>query len=213
MPSPRVAFLDAVEAARRVLAHEAVAARWDDQSVLAEFTVRGLSGHLARVVIGTLGYVEASEPRDSDPIAAGDYYTRVVPRPADVTDPVNVDVRARGEETAALGHAVLLEDFDAARARLEAILVVEPPSRLVQVFGDLVIRLDDYLETRIVEALVHTEDLALSVNIEPPQPPEDALDIAIGHLVGVARRKHGGVAVLRALARRERDEVNALRVL
>ena len=213
MANPRTAFLDAASTARVVLAHEAVAARWDDESVLAEFSVRGLAGHLARVAFGTLRYVEADEPRDADPIPPGDYYTRVVPQPADITDPVNVDARERGEEAAAAGHAELLAAFDRDRSRLEAILAVEPPSRLVRVFGDLVMKLDDYLETRIVEAVVHTEDLALSLGIDPPHPPEDALDIAIGHLVGVARRKHGGAAVLRALARRERDEVNALRVL
>jgi hypothetical protein len=59
---------------------------------------------------------------------------------------------------------------------------------------------------------VHTEDLALSVGIEPPPPPDDALDIAIRHLVNVARARHGSVAVLRALTRRERDDVDAMRI-
>lgn len=91
-------------------------------------------------------------------------------------------------------------------------LAVESPARLVRVFGGLVMRLDDYLQTRIVEALVHTEDLALSVGIAPPNPPGDALEIAVDHLLDVTRRRHGPAAILRALTRRELDDVAALRV-
>ena len=44
-------------------------------------------------------------------------------------------------------------------------------------------------------------------------PQGSAPVTAIDVLVGVARIRHGDMAVLRALARRERDQVQALRVL
>jgi hypothetical protein len=81
------------------------------------------------------------------------------------------------------------------------------------VFQDLVIRLDDYLATRLVELCVHTDDLAASLELPAPQLPEPATAAAICTLVDVARIRHGDAAVLRALARRERDAVSALRVL
>ena len=74
------------------------------------------------------------------------------------------------------------------------------------------LRYDDYLPSRICELLIHTDDLAVSLGVDPPSPPQEALDVAIGHLVDVARRTHGDRAVLIALSRRERDSVNALRV-
>jgi hypothetical protein len=40
-----------------------------------------------------------------------------------------------------------------------------------------------------------------------------ALELAVEILMEVARIRHGGLAVVRALARRERDAVQALRVL
>jgi hypothetical protein len=211
MASPRKAYSEALDGARAVLASDRVADRWDSESVLAEFSVRGLAGHLCRCVTAPLEYLEGEEPRDETPIDPGDYFTAVIPT-SDVHAPVNVGVRERGEDIAAGGHAAMVELFDAARQKFEPRLAVESPARLVRVFGDVVMRLDDYLETRIVEALVHTEDLALSVGIEPPPPPDDALDIAIGHLVNVARSRHGSVAVLRALTRRERDDVDAMRI-
>lgn len=72
--------------------------------------------------------------------------------------------------------------------------------------------LDDYLQTRCVELAVHTEDLALSVD-SPVRTPPSSLAIAVELLVAAARERHSDAAVLHALARRERDVGNALRVL
>jgi hypothetical protein len=211
MANARAAFIEALDTARTVLASEPVAERWDSPSALVDFSVRGLAGHLARCAIGCLEYLEADEPRDQEPVEPGVYFTRVLPT-SDLNAPVHMGVRERGEETATGGHKALVDRFDHSKRRLEAMFAVESPARLVRVFGDVVMRLDDYLETRIVEALVHTEDLAVSVGMEPPAPPEDALEIALDHLLDVARRRHGPVAILRALTRRERDDVEALRI-
>jgi hypothetical protein len=73
--------------------------------------------------------------------------------------------------------------------------------------------LDEYLRTRVVELVVHADDLAASVGVEPVPPQPATTAVAIDVLVGVARIRHGDMAVLRALARRERDTVRALRVL
>jgi Mycothiol maleylpyruvate isomerase N-terminal domain len=211
MANPRKAYSEALDGARAVLGSDRVAERWDSPSVLAEFSVRGLAGHLCRCVTAPLEYLEAEEPRDETPIETDEYFTAVMPSSA-VDDDVNVGVRDRGEEIAAAGHAAVVGLFDAARQKVEPMLAVESPARLLRVFGGLVMRLDDYLETRIVEALVHTEDLALSIGIAVPTPGDDAINIAIEHLLGVARRRHGDVAILTALTRRERDDVEALRV-
>ncbi|MGW0855449.1 hypothetical protein [Streptomyces sp. NPDC002690] len=72
--------------------------------------------------------------------------------------------------------------------------------------------LDGYLRTRCVELAVHLEDLALSVDA-PHRVPGAALAIAVDVLVAAARDRHGDQAVLHALARRERDDAEALRVL
>ncbi|MES2092386.1 MAG: hypothetical protein V4531_01065 [Actinomycetota bacterium] len=72
--------------------------------------------------------------------------------------------------------------------------------------------LDEYLRTRLVELAVHTEDLALSIGVEVTSPAP-AVSMAVDILVAAARERHSDQEVLRALTRRERDTVDALRVL
>ncbi len=55
--------------------------------------------------------------------------------------------------------------------------------------------------------------LAVSLHLDLPDLPVEAAGLAITTLVDVARLRHGDLAVLRALTRRERDAASALRVL
>jgi hypothetical protein len=73
--------------------------------------------------------------------------------------------------------------------------------------------IDEYLKTRIVELTVHIDDLARSIEIPSPGLSPDTATVAIAVLVGAARTRHGDRAIINALARRELDEVEALRVL
>ena len=59
---------------------------------------------------------------------------------------------------------------------------------------------------------MHTEDLALSVGSDV-RAPRPAVAVAVDVLVAAARQRHGDRDVLHALARRERDGSEALRVL
>ena len=61
--------------------------------------------------------------------------------------------------------------------------------------------------------MVHGDDLAVSLGVDPPLLPPAATGLVIATLVEVARIRHGDIAVVRALARRERDAVDALRVI
>ena len=59
--------------------------------------------------------------------------------------------------------------------------------------------------------VVHVEDLALSIGAGVGLPT-DAIAIATDTMVATARSRHGDLAVLRGMTRRERDDVNATRV-
>ena len=79
-----------------------LADRWNDESVLPEFNVGALAGHLARSTLQVEMFLDAEEPTD-EPITAVDYYARLV-GVRDRDSELNVGVRARSEEIAALGH-------------------------------------------------------------------------------------------------------------
>jgi hypothetical protein len=133
------------------------------------------------------------------------------------TTDINADlhraVRQRGVEAAPGPPEKFAARWAEAADRLRARLAAEPAGRRVQAYGDLVLTLDDYLVTRFVELVVHADDLAASLGVDPPPLPAAATGLAIATLVEVARGRHGDGAVLRALARRERDAIEALRVL
>ncbi|HEY3238078.1 MAG TPA: maleylpyruvate isomerase N-terminal domain-containing protein [Acidimicrobiia bacterium] len=222
MSEAREVFLEAVDAAVPLLEAPEMTARWEEESALARFRVRGLAGHLLRATTSVEAYLDGPEPgRDEEVLSAAAYYAAAVysdigdARYAgpDLESDLHRAVRARGEEAAAGGPEILAREWSQAAGRLRARLAAEAPDRRVRVFNNLVIRLDDYLATRLVELCIHTDDLAVSLGVDPPPLPAAATGLAVATLVDLARLRHGDTAVLRALARRERDVVAALRVL
>lgn len=209
--SVRSTFLETGRVAADLLARPEVEAAWDSPSALPEFTVRGLAGHLLRATGSVAAYLDRPEP-SGEPVSAAEYYAQAVDEP-DITSEIHRAIRQRGEDEAAGGFASVrdrsYELLETLRARLEA----EPPDRKIRAYKDLVLTIDEYLVTRLIELVVHVDDLSVSVGVEAPPLPPDATKLAIDALVDVARQKHGDLAVLRALTRRERDEAGALRVL
>lgn len=205
----RSAFLEASRGIRPLLEAPELTARWNEESALPRFSIRGLAGHLVRAVQGAVAYLAQDVPEGAEPVAAPDYYAQVL---WSLGESGNKEVMVRGEENAAGGIEELVAAYDKTLVDLEVALNSEPEDRLIRVFMDVVLRYDDYLPSRMCELLIHADDLAVSLGVDPPPPPHAASEVAIDHLVDVARRVHGDRAVLIALSRRERDTVNALRV-
>jgi hypothetical protein len=222
MSQARAVFLEAMAAAVPLLEAPELAARWEEESALARFSVLGLAGHLLRATTSVEAYLDRPEPaRGEEVLSAAAYYAAAVYSDIgdarftgpDLDGDLHRAVRARGEEAAAGGPEALARDWSQAAGRLTARLAAEAPDRRMRVFNNLVIGLDDYLATRLVELCIHTDDLAVSLGVDPPALPAAATGLAVATLVDLARHRHGDAAVLRALARRERDAVAALRVL
>ena len=208
MNDTRAALVEAYGAVAPLLSSAELRAKWETESSLQAFSVKGLAGHLVRQGEGVVTYLDDPEPFD-DPVPAGAYYTSVL---AGMDADAHAQVRERGEAMAGEGPDALVTRHALAAKRLEAALVGSPPDRLVRVFRGVVMRIDDYVITRLVEILVHADDLAVSLGVPRPSFAGTAIELAIGHLVDVARLQHDDFAVLIALTRRERDTRDALRV-
>ena len=208
MHDTRQVFLDTYRSLAPLIASPALDARWDTASVLKDFSIRGLAGHLVRAGWAVLDYLGAETP-DEDPIPAPRYYEQVLTA---MGTEEHEQVRTKGEALAGVSTEQLRENYADACTGLEATLGSEPDGRKLRVFGGHVMLLEHYLETRIVEVLVHADDLAESLDVALPDLPPGAFELAIKHLVEVARLQHGDRAVLVALSRRERDTIDALRV-
>lgn len=210
------AFLDAVELAADVVGDTRVAGFWDLPSVLEGYTVGGLAGHLVLATERLQQVLEADPPPSSPVAPIADYYGLArIDTPADLDRPLHRAVRDAGSRIAELGPEGLAVRFTALVTHFRSVLPGSNPGRLVPVvLGDgRPSRLDDYVATRVVELLVHSDDLAVSAGLPEISVPPGSADVAIEALVLVARARHGDVAVLRALARRERSNAEILRVL
>jgi hypothetical protein len=146
-------------------------------------------------------------------VSAVTYYARLADTDSRASA-LNTGVERRSAETAEQGATQVAREAQIALDELRVRLPKEPSDRRVAVAhrpGEE-LWLDEYLLTRLVEIAIHTEDLALSVGVDV-RAPEPAVSAAIELLFAAARERHGDESVLRALARRERDPVEALRVL
>jgi Mycothiol maleylpyruvate isomerase N-terminal domain len=184
-----------------------VAARWDQPSVLANQTVGGLAGHLARGAVWVVGdYLDQPAPAHPTFEATDHYFATLAALSDAATDRA---IRERGAAVAAAGSEAVVAEAAERLTALEVKLTAEPADRITVVAGGAM-RLDDYLVTRLVEQVVHLDDLARSIDVEPWPVPEAHVRVVlqIGALTGL--RRFGAAAMLRALYR---DDATALPVL
>lgn len=218
MSEIRTLFGETITAVGGALAEwtPALVERFDRPSALEQFGVRGLAGHLLRAMTSVETYLDQPPPARSGgpgPITAAGYYAQILTGDTDIDSALHRSVRQRGLEAAPEKPEDFVTAWREAAERLILRLEDEPVDRLLSVLGDLVLTVDEYLLTRIVELVVHADDLAVSIGVPPMDPDPAAAGFVIGTLVEVARIRHGDTAVLRAMTRRERDTVGALRVL
>jgi hypothetical protein len=207
----RKTYLACLQIALELVERPEVEQRWDEPSALYGWSVSGLTGHLTRAFTTVIDYLEADPAPTGEAVSAAEYYASAVDTD-DLNSELHRGIRRRADEMAEQGHGSLVELQRKVLERLRDTLDEEPDSRRVRVHKGMIVPLDDYLTTRLVELGVHVDDLAVSVKVDTPQLPTAAFDLAIEALVSTARYRHGDLGVLRALARRERDEANALRV-
>jgi uncharacterized protein (TIGR03083 family) len=199
----REAFLVAGHSAAALLRLPQVEQCWARPSALAEFSVSGLCGHLANQVINASAVLDR-EPLDEAPIPLLQHYFKGSWMGAPIGDDVNVQIRATGEQVAGDGPADLAARLEQHLESLRRKLPREPEDRIVPVGGRWNLRLDDYLVTRMMELAVHSDDVAVSVGVDPPPLPPTVLDPVLDLLTRLSLHKHGQAAMLRALTRKER---------
>ena len=197
------AYLGTATVVAHLLRAPEVASDWSEPSALRDFDVSGLAGHLARSVTQVQRIVE-DPPAGGEPIPVLDHFTRNPWVASGHDDPLHVAIRERGKDTAAAGPTALADAVDASLAGLERQLPEEASDRVVELTGMWCLTLDDFLLTRLVELVVHTDDLAVSVGIPTPALPEEATDLLVDLLARLAVWRHGPLPVLRALTRQER---------
>lgn len=202
MTAIRDAYLETATSAAALLGDPAVAAAWDQPSALKEFSVRGLAGHLGAQVFYVSRLLAAEAP-DEQPLSVVEFYARLDAFRVDVDAEINVRIRQGGEAAAANGAKALADEVESAVAQQCAALLSEPADRVVSFIANPLL-LNDFLLTRMMEIVVHSDDLALSAGITTPLLPPQVFEPVLDLLSRLAVVRHGQTAVLRALSRAER---------
>ncbi|MGW5560152.1 maleylpyruvate isomerase N-terminal domain-containing protein [Micromonospora sp. NPDC003944] len=198
----RRAFLDAAETAAVLLREPILAERWSTPSALADFSTAGLALHLAYQVTHTVTFLAAAPGQSA--ISVLEHFAGNTWVTSGVGSADNIGIRHRSEQAAASTTAADLADMvDAALTELRAVVPAQPLDRIVNL-GDWGLRVDDFLLTRVMELVVHIDDLAVSLNLPTPSMPVAAAEATIHLLSSLAAWRHGSLDLIRALARQER---------
>ena len=222
------AFLTAATIAAELVRAPQVVERWTDPSVLPEMSVGALACHLGRQVVRVAELV----PVATDLLlldAADDHYARAAwVTSTSPADPVNE--RSQDDVDAAAGPSALDARVEEAFLRVEALLAGDGHGDgdgdgdragvrdgVGPVAQDRVgipcqgwsLRRDHFLLTRLLEVVVHADDLACSVGLPTPAFPDAVFGPVSELLLRLAVRRHGQSAVISTLTRRERARASS----
>ncbi|HYN67251.1 MAG TPA: maleylpyruvate isomerase N-terminal domain-containing protein [Ornithinibacter sp.] len=203
-------FPEVARTAADLIRHPEVARRWAQESSCAGMSVGGLANHLAAQAANVVRLLSAP-PHDADPIAALEHYRRAAWVHTGLDDEANVDVRTSADDHAAAGPVDLDERVHRDLAALPAALAPvldgsRTPDAVLVPWQGWALSSADFVLTRTMEAIVHSDDLAASIEVETPRFPSEAAHAVLGLLASVAAERHGQVAVLRALSRPQRAQ-------
>ena len=135
---------------------------------------------------------------------------------SDDTDPFSASLRAAAEAFAQTGPEIVMAACTTARDELVGLLTGVPAARpvpVVRVPGGQV-ELVEYLRTRVLELVVHGDDVVCSVaGMSVASPPPATMGTCMDVCLELARARAGDLPVLRAFTRRERAEKDVFLVL
>lgn len=197
----RSLVVDAVTATAELIRRASVGAAWNEPSALAGMTVGGLAAHIVRGAGATLAYLDRT-PVDATPV--GDLLTPVTYFHAAVDSSVGERIKQVSADESAIGHQATAARCADIAAELRHRLANEPEDRLIGALGGRMLTLDDFCRTRLIEALIHLDDLAVSVGEPRPDTSPMGTAIVIDIVSSIARHVHGDWKVIYALARSER---------
>lgn len=218
MASVRDALWSALDAAVETVRSPEVEEAWEDESALEGLTVGGLVAHLLVATERTALVLEAEPPVEHAVRIVGlrEFYgPNRIDDAAQLADGFPAALRQGASSRAEAGPGPVIAEFADLPRRLRPLVAAAPEDRIVsviQVRGGAA-RLEDYLVTRVIELVVHTDDIACSTGLLLPDVPPDVLGIVTSAFVDLAVGRSGARAVVRAFARRERADGDTLRVL
>jgi hypothetical protein len=167
-------------------------------------TVGGVTRHLVSQPADAVEFLRIQPPPPHAPVVSlAELYERTDWFAAAVDAEENTSIRDDFNQMAEEGHAESVAILTQALADLPDAIAAAGDTTYVP-WQDSALATDDFLVVRVMEIVVHADDLAASIGRPTPLFDDDVLHPALALLAMLGARRHGQDAALRALAREER---------
>ncbi|WP_019144920.1 maleylpyruvate isomerase N-terminal domain-containing protein [Aeromicrobium massiliense] len=199
----RIAFVAACRTAFDLASRPEVADAWTSESSCEGMTVGGLAQHLLAQPERVVQLLSAAP--EGDPIPAIEHYRRAAWVQSDPEAEVNIEIRTSADDAATAGHDAVLAHAREVLDDLPDVLSAHRSPDVVRVpWQGWTLTSDDFLLTRSLELVVHSDDLASSVGLRTPPMPERVVGPVLALLTNLAVERHGQAALMRTLSRPQR---------
>jgi uncharacterized protein (TIGR03083 family) len=199
-----IAMLATATDAFAALIHDPVVEeRWDEDSVCPPYTVGGMVAHVATGLVWTAKLLAADPPRDAPPVSEATSYFETVDAAGEV---LHRALEADGNRRAARGVAAHRDLLRSLTAQLRDMPEADPEALLdLRPTWPGAITVADFTRTRLVEVVVHGDDVAASVGLSLHVDPAVG-DCLLDFLWARARTHRRDIELVRGLVRGERAE-------
>lgn len=182
-----------------------VASAWEGESALPGMSVGGLTRHLVSQPECAVEFLNTPAPPGPPVLTLVGHYDRVDWLHAPRSAPENTSICDDFNAMAAAGHVESVEVLARSSEQLGAALEAALETTYVP-WQDCALPTDDFLVVRLMEIVVHADDLASSVGVDAPHFGPEVLEPVLALLAALALRRRGPESVLRALSRHERSD-------
>jgi hypothetical protein len=181
-----------------------VSEAWDRESALPGMTVGGVTRHLVSQPGSAVEFLPIKPaPQHAPVVTLAALYERTDWFAASVSAEENTSIRDGFNAMAVGGASDSVAILEQALAELPEALATAGETTYVP-WQDATLATDDFIVVRLMEVVVHADDLAVSVGLPTPEFDDDVLHPALALLAMLGARRHGQDAAVRALSRAER---------
>ena len=200
----RAAVSRAADSIAELVGAPEVAAGWQRESVLPGMTVGGLTRHLVSQPECAVEFLRIQPPPPhAVTVSLAELYRRTDWFAAAVDAAENTSIRDDFNAMAAGGAAHSVAILERARVDLPAVTAAAGPVTYVP-WQDCTVTTEDFLVVRLMEIVVHADDLAASVGLPTPVFDDEIAHPVVALLGMLSAQQHGSSAAVRTLARAER---------
>ncbi|MFC7491768.1 MULTISPECIES: maleylpyruvate isomerase N-terminal domain-containing protein [unclassified Knoellia] len=200
------AYLACASVSLDLASRDEVAAAWTHESSCEGMTVGGLVDHLLAQLRHVAQGLRVPAAPEAPVVGLLDHYSQAPWVAASREGVLDPDQNDTNNSAAEAGFDAVLAAARSEREALPALLAAPRSPDVIHIpWQGWSLATPDFLTTRMMELVVHGDDLAASVGVDTPEHDPAVVAAVLGLLADVSLARHGQVALVRALSRPQRS--------